>query len=118
MLYSDQNDETLVLLTLAGEQRAYEVLVVRYETAVIAAANAVVQNRHLAEDAAQDAFITAWMKLNLLREPQKYAAWVCRIAANCAKNMVMRFHTYLSLDDLENVISKDEQNADPQELYV
>lgn len=118
MLYSDQNDETLVMLTLAGEQRAYEVLVVRHENAVIAAANAVVHNRHLAEDAAQDAFITAWMKLNILREPRKYASWVCRIAANCAKNMVMRFHTYLSMDDLENIISKDEQNADPQELYV
>ena len=118
MLYSDQSDSTLVMLTLAGEQRAYEVLVVRYEKAVVAAANAVVRNRHLAEDAAQDAFITAWMKLNILREPEKYASWVCRIAANCAKNMVMRFHTYLSLDTLENTIPDDENSSSPEELYA
>lgn len=30
MLYMNENDETLVMLTLAGEQRAYEVLVVRH----------------------------------------------------------------------------------------
>ena len=108
MVYRDQNDETLVMLTLAGEQRAYEVLVARYENAVIAAAHSVIHSRYMAEDAAQDAFITAWMKLNVLREPDKYGAWVCRIARNCAKNMVVRARSYLSLDVLENCISEDE----------
>ena len=37
----------------------------------------------MAEDAAQDAFVTAWMKLNVLQDPKKYGAWVCRIAKNC-----------------------------------
>lgn len=85
MLYYDQNDETLVMLTLAGEQRAYEVLVARYEKVVIASASSVTHNQFMAEDAAQDAFVTAWMKLNVLREPAKFRAWVCRIAKNCAK---------------------------------
>ena len=31
MYYQNETDETLVLLTLAGEQRAYEALVVRYQ---------------------------------------------------------------------------------------
>ena len=118
MVYRDQNDETLVMLTLAGEQRAYEVLVARYENAVIAAAHSVIHSRYMAEDAAQDAFITAWMKLNVLREPDKYGAWVCRIARNCAKNMVVRARSYLSLDVLENCISEDEHCGDPEFLYV
>ncbi len=105
MLYYDQSDETLVMLTLAGEQRAYEVLVVRYERTAIAAANSVVHNPNIAEDAAQDAFITAWMKLDTLRDAKKYGAWISRIAKNCAKNLAMRFHSYLSLDTLENCIS-------------
>ena len=100
-------DETLVLLTLAGDQNAYESLVVRHQRAVIAAANAVLHSRYLAEDAAQDAFITAWMKLNLLREPDKFGAWVCKIARNCAKNMIVRYRTYLPLDELEGVLSDD-----------
>ena len=117
VLYQDQNDETLVMLTLAGEQRAYEVLVARYEKAVVAAANSVVHSSYMAEDAAQDAFITAWMKLNILREPEKYGAWVCRIAKNCAKNMFVRMRSYLSLDVLENVISED-VHSNPEMLYV
>ena len=117
MLYQDQNDETLVMLTLAGEQRAYEVLVARYEKAVIAAADSVIHSRYMAEDAAQDAFITAWMKLNMLSDSEKYCAWVCRIAKNCAKNMLVRMRNYLSLDVLESIAAED-VNSNPEAAYV
>ncbi len=102
MPYQHLNDETLVMLTLAGEQSAYEVLVNRYQKAVIASAFSVTHNAFMAEDTAQDAFVTAWMKLDTLNEPQKFAAWVCRIAKNCGLNMVRRYRGFLSLDDFEN----------------
>ena len=57
MYYQNESDETLVMLTLAGEQTAYEVLVTRYQKAVIASAIAVTKNQFMAEDAAQDAFV-------------------------------------------------------------
>ncbi|MDE6725217.1 MAG: sigma-70 family RNA polymerase sigma factor, partial [Ruminiclostridium sp.] len=118
-MYQNQNDETLVMLTLAGEQNAYAVLVERYENAVIAAAASVTHNRSMAEDSAQDAFITAWIKLNMLREPDKYGAWVCRIAKNCAKNMVMRFQSFISLDDGEKSVADiaDSKQPDPRDTY-
>lgn len=118
MLYQDQCDENLVMLTLAGEQTAYEVLVVRYERVVSATAKAVTGNHALAEDAAQDAFVTAWMKLNELREPQKYGSWVCRIAKNCALNMVSRYRSYLSLEDFENHRFDNEHLLNPARLYL
>ena len=95
MYYKNETDETLVMLTLAGEQKAYEVLVTRYQKAVIASAMVVTKNYYLAEDAAQDAFVTAWMKLNTLQEQKKYASWVCRIAKNCALNMIIRYRSFL-----------------------
>ena len=55
----NQKDETLVMLTLAGDQTAFERLVVKYQSAVIAAAATVTHSRFMAEDAAQDAFVTA-----------------------------------------------------------
>ena len=79
MYYRNEPDETLVMLTLAGEQTAYEVLVTRYQKAAISSAMSVTKNYFMAEDAAQDAFVTAWMKLNMLQEPKKYGSWVCRI---------------------------------------
>ena len=62
MYCQNESDETLVMLTLAGEQTAYEVLVVRYQKTVIASAIAVTKNHFMAEDAAQDAFVTAGVR--------------------------------------------------------
>ena len=118
MLYHDQNDETLVMLTLAGEQRAYEVLVLRYQNAVISAAASVTHSRFMAEDAAQDAFVTAWMKLNTLMEANKFGAWVCRIAKNCALNTVMRMRSFISLDDVDNIDTYADTDSNPAELYA
>jgi len=70
MYHQNETDETLVLLTLAGNQQAYEHLVMRYQKAVVASAILVTKNQFMAEDAAQDAFVTAWMKLNVLQEPK------------------------------------------------
>ncbi len=118
MFYENETDETLVMLTLAGEQSAYEVLVVRYQRAVTTSAISVTHNQYMAEDAAQDAFVTAWMKLNTLQERAKFSAWVCRIAKNCALNMVMRFRSYLPLETVENLSMDDGQTRNPAEFYA
>lgn len=117
-MYRNQNDETLVLLTLSGEQKAYEALVVRYQASVIAAASSVVKNQFMAEDSAQDAFVTAWMKLNTLAEPSKFAPWVRKIAKNCALSTVRRFRGIMPLDQLENYELTYTQGEDPEEAYI
>lgn len=114
MNYLEQSDETLVTIVLAGNHHAYEGLVLRHEHRVLATAFGITQNHHLAEDVAQDAFVTAFMKLDLLRDPAKYGAWVCRIAQNCAKNTVMRFREYLSFDRTENVDFPSPQNVEEE----
>jgi RNA polymerase sigma-70 factor (ECF subfamily) len=118
MYFQNEIDETLVMLTLAGEQRAYEVLVTRYQKAVMASAVSVTQNHFMAEDAAQDAFVTAWMKLNTLQEPGKYGSWVCRIAKNCALNMINRYRSYLPLDVVDNLHFSDDSTQSLAEMYA
>ena len=118
MYYQNEPDETLVMLTLAGDQSAYEGLVVRYQKAVISSAISVTKNHFMAEDAAQDAFVTAWMKLNTLQETQKFGAWVCRIAKNCALNMLARYRGFLPLDFVDNLNISDDHSQNPSELYA
>ena len=118
MYYKNETDETLVMLTLAGEQRAYEVLVTRYQRMIVASAMSVTKNHFMAEDAAQDAFVTAWMKLNTLQEPKKYASWVCRIAKNCAINMISRYRSFLPLDVVDNLDITDGGAENPAEIYA
>ena len=43
MYYQNETDETLVMLTLAGEQSAYEALVLKYQKAVIASGTVIIQ---------------------------------------------------------------------------
>lgn len=116
--YRDITDETLVMLTLAGEQSAYEKLVLRYQNAVIGSALQITRNRFMAEDAAQDAFVTAWMKLNTLRQPEKFGSWVCRIVRNCAMNMVTRYRSFLPEISLEDWDIADDPKQNPAELLA
>lgn len=118
MYYQKESDETLVMLTLAGEQCAYEVLVTRYQKTVISSAMTVTKKHFMAEDAAQDAFVTAWMKLNTLQEPKKYCSWVCRIAKNCAMNMINRYRSFLPLDEVDNLNIYADEAENPAEMYV
>ena len=55
--YRDIETETLVTLTLAGDQGAYEELVLRFQRAVISSAARITGSEYMAEDAAQDAFV-------------------------------------------------------------
>ena len=114
MYYQNESDETLVMLTLTGEQYAYEILVARHQKAAIA----VTKSHFMAEDAAQDAFVTAWMKLNSLQEPKKYCSWVCSIAKNCALNMINRYRSFLPLDVVDNLNITDDGAENPEELYA
>ena len=117
MYYLNENDENLVMYTLAGEQKAYEVLVSRYRKTAVAAALSVTKNSFMAEDAVQDAFVTAWMKLNTLQDPKKYGAWVSRIAKNCAINMINRYKNYLPIETEDNVDLTADAASNPEELF-
>lgn len=58
---------------------AFGELVARYQDMAFACAYSVLGDFHLAEDAAQEAFVTAWRKLGQLREPGAFAGWLRRI---------------------------------------
>ncbi len=117
---SDHTDESLVMLTLAGEKEAYELLVTRHQNAVVSQALSVTHNRDMAEDAAQDAFVTAWLKLDTLKDLSKYRAWVMMIVKNCAKNMVARYRSYVDIDEAGEMlrdISGISQTDSPYDIY-
>lgn len=107
----DKTDEVLVELTLLGDGTAYEELVTRYQRAVMGTAYKVTKNRFSAEDASQDAFVSAWMNLCELRDASKFGAWVCSFAKNCARTLERHYRAAIpdiSLDTLEGFEIADE----------
>ena len=100
----DKTDEALVELTLLGDESAYEALVTRHQRAVMGTAYKVTKNRFSAEDASQDAFVSAWMNLCELRDASKFGAWVCSFAKNCARTLERHYRAAIpdiSLDTLD-----------------
>ncbi len=113
--YAVMNDETLVEICLLGESDAFEELVLRHENAVMNTAKRITGNRFTAEDASQDAFVSAWMRLDSLRDRSKFKPWVCAIARNCAMVLVTRYRSAvpdISLHLVENEEMSD--NPDPE----
>ena len=108
---SAMTDETLVELTLIGNDSAYEELVKRHEKAVKGAAYKVTGSEYFAEDASQDAFVSAWMNLSALRDPSRFRPWVCSIAKNCAIRAVERYRAAIPDISLSLFESADTENA-------
>lgn len=77
-------DRQLVRQTLRGDRGAYAALVRRYERAVRATALAQLNDFHLAEDAAQEAFVRAYHELSRLKDGSAFAAWLLTIARRLA----------------------------------
>lgn len=113
--YYDKDDSTLVQMTLLGDNAAFQELVVRYERAVQGTAYHVTGCRFSAEDAAQDAFVSAWMNLSALRESKKFKTWVCSIAKNHARTLQAHYRSTIpniSLDGFENFDLPDTVDSD------
>ena len=100
--YSKMTDGDLIALTLMGDERAFAELVVRHEKYVMGIALRITGNLYSAQDASQDAFISAWIKLDSLSDPGKFRPWINRIAGNSARNIVKHYRAVacdLSLDE-------------------
>lgn len=76
-----QADEVeLVRLARAGDADAFGALVDRHRQAVFRAAYAALGCHAEADDAAQDAFVTAYRKLASFREQSSFRTWLLAIA--------------------------------------
>lgn len=93
--YANYSDQTLVELTLLGQEEAYEALVIRHQKSVLGTARKITGSTYPSEDAAQDAFLSAWMNLASLRDGSKLGPWVCAIAKNCARTLTARVRRQL-----------------------
>jgi RNA polymerase sigma-70 factor (ECF subfamily) len=107
-------DEDLVVAALLGEIAAFDVLVLRYRPAVLAAVSRQIFQRGLAEDICQEAFLLAFKALPQLGDPSRFAAWLHAIARRQAIRRSQgetRRASHVPLDEL--ILEHSEVLADP-----
>lgn len=83
-------DAALVERVQRGDQRAFEMLVVKYRRRIERLIARMVRDTDLVEDIAQESFIRAYRALPKFRGESAFYTWLYRIAVNTAKKSLMQ----------------------------
>lgn len=86
---TDNSDSLLVARTVAGDQAAFELLVIKYQRRVERLIGRMVRDVDLVEDIAQETFIRAYRALHQFRGDAQFYTWLYRIAVNTAKKFLL-----------------------------
>ncbi|RZI90355.1 MAG: RNA polymerase sigma factor RpoE [Variovorax sp.] len=82
-------DFQLVQRTVAGDQKAFELLVIKYQRRIERLIGRMVRDVDLVEDIAQETFIRAYRALHQFRGDAQFYTWLYRIAVNTAKKALV-----------------------------
>ena len=82
-------DLALVRRAKKGDYRAFDLLVLKYQSRIVSIAFKFVKEIQLAEDISQEAFIKAYRSIDSFREESAFYTWLYRITANTAKNYLV-----------------------------
>ena len=97
---------------LTERHEAFGELIRRYQDMAFGCAYAVLGDFYLAEDAAQEAFITAWQNLNQLRVPMAFSGWLRRIVLTRCNRLTRGQR--LSILPLDAGVKSPSPEPDPQ----
>jgi len=103
-------DTILVEAAIDGDPESFTELCRRYYPSMVAIAHSLLGDRHLAEDAAQETFAKAAVKLPQLRQTNKFAGWLAAICRNQARNMARRENGLQTTDELSTIAIKSERD--------
>jgi RNA polymerase sigma-70 factor (ECF subfamily) len=105
---TQEPETTLVEAAIRGEPECFNELCRRYYPAMVAIAHSQLGDRYLAEDAAQETFAKAAVKLPQLRQTNKFAGWLAAICRNEARDMARRQNGQRAADEFSAKTAKSE----------
>ena len=114
MSLTNQNIEQLVELCKTGNQFAQLEVYNRYYKAMYNTALRIIKDSYEAEDIMQDAFLTAFTKLDSLKEAITFGSWLKRIVINDSIYRYNKSNKYneVPLDDVLYKVEDDQGIAE------
>jgi RNA polymerase sigma factor (sigma-70 family) len=94
-------DTDLVLRIRAGDGQAFGALYDAWFDRVFDLVSRIVRDAEVAAEVTQDAFLSAWRKLDSLDNPDAFGGWLLRIARNAAYNRSAKEQRSRPVDDQE-----------------
>lgn len=96
---AEASDNELVEKCLQGDNKAYGLLVKRYQLTMYRTALFIVKDTELAKDVTQNGFIKSWEKLRDFNPEYKFYSWLYRIIVNEALNKVRQIKNLESISN-------------------
>jgi RNA polymerase sigma-70 factor (ECF subfamily) len=89
---SHMSDEEIVARVLAGERALFELLMRRHNQQLFRVARAILRHDAEAEDAVQQAWISAYQRMDQFAGAARFSTWLTRITIHAALARLRRTH--------------------------
>ena len=110
MSHLDPDDKTLAKEAAEGREKAFQMLLERYQRPVFGLIYRMVRDRALAEDLCQEAFVRAFKAIRSYNPAYKFSSWLFKIANNLTIDHLRRKRLdTVSIDGAPDAVTPDEQ---------
>ncbi len=104
------NSAELVMRLQKGDKSSFEGLFNLYKNEAIRTAYLITNNRALADDIAQEAFILCYYKIATLKDPRRFKTWFFRMLTRLAWKMSSREKVSVPVDNIFEFAETQENN--------
>jgi len=123
-------DQDLVVRAQHDDQQAFQSLTVAHHARLYRVAYGILRDRHLAEDATQQAFLDIWRNLPTLEDPSRFSGWSYRILVRACYAEARRkpdwaregdigpSHVPAAPDEYDSVVDRDQLERGFRHLSV
>jgi len=122
---TETTDAELVKRVQRGDKRAFDILVVKYQSKILSIVSRFIKDNAEINDVAQDAFIKAYRALPNFRGESAFYTWLYRIAINTAKNYLTAKSRRPPSSDIDSQEAESygmgvalQENASPEKLLM
>jgi len=115
---TESEDLILVRRALQADPESFNKLCQRYYHPLVAIANSILMDGHLAEDAAQEALAQACRQLPKLKKPEMFGPWVGAICRNIAKDMLAKLLKERKIAHAHQIQEKDIDENDSEAILA
>jgi RNA polymerase sigma-70 factor (ECF subfamily) len=112
MMLRSQTDEGLAKRSLTGDAKAAETLFLRHQNYVYRICYGMLGHPQDAEDAAQDAFVRAFSRLETFQGTSTFRTWLHRVTVTTCLDFIRRRKTSVPLDEIEE--REDPRHRSPE----
>ena len=119
------NDCEVVRRFMAGDERAFDELVRRYQRRLLGFVVRMLEDQEQSEDVVQEAFVRVFRNIHRFDQSKKFSTWIYAIARNLARNELRKrsrcrevtFRTLAGDDDQGRPLEWADPEPGPDELF-